>query len=142
MTKAQQALWAKLRSFSHDGQRDVLRARELEAGHLLDRWEAVDFIQKFAREGWGRYVVGRRGFETRLLLDPHTLRSLRTPASAPSADGIAPASPPNGNSADSVEEFEHVFQLRPDYLVKVLLPKDLSEKEATRLGRYVESLPM
>jgi hypothetical protein len=36
---------------------------------------------------------------------------------------------------------QHVFHLRPEQQVTFLLPKDLTEKEAERLARFVTTLP-
>jgi transcriptional regulator with XRE-family HTH domain len=36
----------------------------------------------------------------------------------------------------------HSFHLRPDLQVKIELPADLSEREADRLARFIQSLPV
>jgi transcriptional regulator with XRE-family HTH domain len=37
---------------------------------------------------------------------------------------------------------DHSFHLRPDLQIKIALPQDLTDREADRLSRFIQSLPV
>ncbi|MBP1862202.1 hypothetical protein [Rhizobium herbae] len=59
-----------------------------------------------------------------------TLISLESPNQAPEIPTNRP------------ETLQHSFHLRPDLQIKIELPVDLTEREAERLARFIQSLPV
>ena len=47
-----------------------------------------------------------------------------------------------GEEAHTVDMLDHPFHLRADLQIVVSLPVDLTEREAERLGKFVQSLPV
>jgi transcriptional regulator with XRE-family HTH domain len=45
-------------------------------------------------------------------------------------------------TAPASDMLDHSFHLRPDLQVKIALPQDLTEREAERLARFIQSLPV
>ena len=43
---------------------------------------------------------------------------------------------------DEAGMLQHSFHLRPDLQIRMELPSDLTEREADRLARFVQSLPV
>lgn len=131
----------------------------------VDRPAAIDALRQLAMAGCGDFIVGRRGAPTRFRwiagmnrLGDLMARGEVPPASAAVAAAVrapahhapAPHQPPDAPMApDEAPEPDetrpalvtHRFQLRPDLVIQLHLPRDLTTREAERLGMFIDSLP-
>jgi len=132
----------KLKLATDDGQASVVLASRLENEWLCDRSEATAAMREWQRHDWGRMVLGRRGHDTRFLLGAKGKAAVRDYADSSSiANAPGVESPPSvGNPPN--DPVTHTFQLRPGLEVEFSLPLDISEREAARLSRFIEALPM
>lgn len=69
-------------------------------------------------------------------------RSVRSSSRAERSDGALPSGPssPDVHSGLGASKITYPFPLRPDTLVSVELPADLTRREALRLAVFIESL--
>ena len=68
-------------------------------------------------------------------------RSVKAPASEGTSEASAPTYQVNtGHVPARAPLIEYPFPLRPGIRARIALPEDLTEKEAKRLARFVESL--
>jgi hypothetical protein len=125
----------------------VERIMQLSSAHKIpiSRNEVVGLFKQLAEIGCGRFVTGRRGHSSRLqwavnifTLGKAASGELDKVDSLESAPPVLDAEKLNG----SVSALTHRFHLRPDHAVTFELPTDLSEKEAQRLAKFIEALPM
>jgi len=82
--------------------------------------------------GLGRFIRGRRGKQTDEPQRHHLFPSPRVAGEKKQTDEPQPS---------GVEFITHVFTLREGVQVQFPLPKDLTEREASRLSKFVETLP-
>lgn len=119
-------------------------SRETKARVAADRTgreysEIVELFRSFERLKLGRFLVGRRGAETRFDWD-YDAKSLARIATGESDE-------PEGVAADAPEDdegeemLEHSFNLRPDLTVALKLPENFTPREAERLSGWIKSLP-
>lgn len=95
----------------------------------IERWELVEFFKSLEEKGYGNYIVGRRGWSTRIEWSEKARR-----LSAEELD--------NSQRGRSIAEvIDHKFNLRPGFEVFLSLPEDLTSKEAERLSSFVKTLP-
>lgn len=80
--------------------------------------------------GAGKVMFGRRGGQTRIEWGV-PLVNLGKLAAGEISDI---------NSVPKVKMVEHQYMVRPGFAVRVELPSDLSQGEATRLGEFVKTL--
>ena len=92
--------------------------------------------------GW--FCVGRKGKYSRFrwTIDIKETGKLL----ANSSSDTPPTSKPSAHSRDSAQARSeairrHTFHLRQDFELVLSLPADLTEKEAQRIAKFVESLP-
>lgn len=119
-------------------------------------------LRQLAMAGCGELIVGRRGAPTRFrsiagmnrLGDlmargaPASAAVARGPRAGASRAGAAPAperpwpptKPPEPDETRPAL-VTHRFQLRPDLVIQLHLPRDLTTREAERLGMFIDSLP-
>jgi hypothetical protein len=126
--------------------RDDESAKGVALGLVEARKEAIEGLRRLAKLRFGRFVVGRRGSKTRLELSREGRDVLRKHFEiedpVPQSTHEGPASVNASSDANNGEAtIAHQFVLRPDVLVRLSLPADLSANEAARLARFVESLP-
>lgn len=119
-------------------------SRETKARVAADRTgrdysEIVELFRSFERLGLGRFLVGRRGAETRFDWE-YDVKSLARIA-------IGEANEPEEVADDATEDdegedmLEHAFNLRPNLTVTLSLPENFSGREAERLASWIKSLP-
>lgn len=117
-----------------------MEAHLLALGTPLIRSDVIAGFRSLEEVGIGKYVEGRHGWKSRFefidkvttvikLLDGENLSGLELETFEQS-------------SLDSDESCSHVFMLRPDFSVEIRLPADLTEREALRLSKFVECLPL
>lgn len=108
-------------------------------GFDLKRSEVIAAFRALADAGCGRYVEGRHGWPSRFVWE---VRSLDVSAAARGVQILEREPKSNGvSSEEDVELVEHSFVLRPDVVIALELPPDLTRSEASRLAAFVQALP-
>ncbi len=102
----------------------------------LPKWAVVKLFRELGELNYGRFVVGRRGGESRFVWSANPIEV----GKAAQGEDLAITSLPEPETAD-VEMVMHQFNLRPGMPVKLELPADFTEKEADRLSQFLRALP-
>ncbi len=106
-----------------------------DEGSELTKSQVINGFRKLEEAECGRYVPGRRGWESRF---EWTVKSIEVANAAKGKGPLEPSSP--GDNPGDVEMIEHTFVLRPDLVISVDLPDDLTNSEAARLAAFVGAL--
>lgn len=125
----------------------ILKARVAAYRTERSEPEMREVFKIFRDLGLGTYITGRKGGETRFVFD-YSSRSLQS-----SAKQGKPVQPIDDRAAeyDAKDEeqevsqddlLEHSFNLRSDFVVRLILPRDFTSKEAIRLSTFINSLPL
>jgi hypothetical protein len=112
---------------SADDLQDLLR----RGGSAAGRSEVVQVFKLLQAADYGAFIVGRRTYPSRF----EWAKALAEGASGSAPDAVG------AENADGNNSLVHQFRLRPDYVVNVRLPKDLTTTEAARLSEYIKTLP-
>jgi hypothetical protein len=116
----------------------------------VSRRDITHLLKELQRAGCGEYIVGRKGHPSRFRWYVETVDVGRRAAGIPSDIGhgslngdedTLAETRADGDSPASSDEFMHRFQLRPDLLVSLRLPADLTTPEAARLADFIKTLP-
>jgi len=91
----------------------------------VGRQDIIAFLKQLANAGFGNFKNGRRGRPSRFVWSKGIERA--------AAGSVAT----RGNRVDTLG---HEYRLRPDYVVRLELPADLTPREARRLGDFVSTL--
>jgi hypothetical protein len=111
---------------------DKLQESLKNTGLWLDRIAIIRFFQRLESFGHGKVVNGRHGRETRMRWRDQPNR-MRFFGDAPGATA--------SNTAKTFDE--HHFPLRDGMdPIRLVLPRDLSAREASRLAQFITSLPV
>jgi len=110
--------------------------------------EVIRVFKELDGVGCGQFKNGRKGYKTRMVWN-HNLVSVGEVAQGQSSDipAVVPvdAVPEEDEPEAGVEVDEavrqHSFQLRPDLIVQLPLPVDLTAKEAERVAAFIRTLP-
>jgi hypothetical protein len=135
-SKAEAVAWSKLRVASSDGQRSIIFASQVEQDELCSRTDAVACLRSWERHRWGMFIVGRRGHDSRFQISGAAIVALRRMSAAPTGRPDSTPTPAKPTFID------HVFKFRPDTELKLSLPSDLTDREASRIARFVEAIPL
>lgn len=120
----------------------------------LNRASVLERFRKLQSEGEGFLRLGRHGHPTRFYFrSPSAAKPAASAgASAQRLDlairgpSLQAAGAPSERQpmADSavVPMVEHHYQLRGDLKLSISLPADLTEREAGRIARFIETLPL
>ena len=95
-------------------------------------------MREWENFGWGTFIVGRRGHESRFRVHEPARKAL------------------NDNNAEPIDDSKkaflksivskgitvHSFQLREETKISLSLPTDLTDREADRLASFIKSLPL
>ncbi len=121
-----------------------------EEGVLLSRAEIIDVLKELGALKVGRFISGRRGWESRFAWNfglgsvgraaAGNTRQLERITDDAESDLDEPAED-DTEIEDLSDALTHTFRLRPDYEVSLHLPADLTVKEAARLAEFVTALP-
>lgn len=105
-----------------------------------NRADVIDNFKKLADLRLGRLTVGRKGHKTRFewFISPGQIAKAAA-GEIDELEGDGAQGP--GTADDGIELLMHTYQLRRDLEIAIDLPSDLSEKEATKLARWIETLP-
>ena len=117
---------------------DGLRAALLREGREVSRNDVVSTFKELAEAGCGTFVVGRKGHPTRFewVVALSRAGSVAVAKATTANDQIA--EPEQSNSRMTLD---HQYILRQDFTVKLSLPLDLSETEASRLADFIRTIP-
>jgi len=110
---------------------------------VVVRKRVVRALRQMDGKGLGRYLLGRRGKQTRLGFMKGQREALAS-ALKSRTDAQTEPSEPSATPALSLagpDTIHHWFVLRTDSLVQLTLPKNFTPHEASRLARFVETLP-
>lgn len=112
----------------------------------LRRASVLERFRQLQAQGEGYLRLGRHGHPTRFYFRSAAPGRDGQGARPPAAAAIVAAkTPPAARDSDAVapaELVEHLYQLRPDLRLTIRLPGDLSDREAGRLARFIETLPL
>jgi hypothetical protein len=114
----------------------------------FSRYEIIKFLQELATVGCGKFVVGRRGQPSRFewQVDARELSQALLEKTASHVDkpdlALNGAETHKGTTPTSLSTLNHRFNLRPDFVVTMILPVDLTSNEAQRLQHFIGALPM
>jgi hypothetical protein len=106
-------------------------------GAELPKWAVLKLFRGLGDLGYGRFVVGRRGGESRFVWTANPIEV----GKAAQGEDLAITSLPELEPSPEIEMITHQFKLRPEMTVTVQLPGDLTEKEAERFSQFLRSLP-
>lgn len=119
----------------------VLLAREVQ-DVVGTRHEAVRALKELEDANFGVFVVGRRGGKSRLEQTAQQRERLLQALNTDAPETSAESNPESPDPVSRDATYVHSFRLREDFLVSIELPADFSSNEATRLGTFLDSLPM
>jgi len=121
----------------------------------LNRAAVLDRFRKLQSEGEGYLRLGRHGHPTRFYFRSPSgtspgsaVRDVPSSLEAtPSLSSILKAVPEStavarDSDVGATSLVEHHYQLRGDLRLSFRLPSDLTEREAGRLARFIETLPL
>lgn len=114
-----------------------------DASRAIPQASKTDLIAIFKELetlGVAEFRMGRRGFKTRLTWIARPLDVARAWKGELQDVALDDVSEEEAD-VDSEDFVEHVYQLRRDLRISVELPPDLTEKEATKLAKWIETLP-
>lgn len=122
----------------------ILRTSRLDAGK--GRW----ILQQLGRAGCGTYIPGRHTHKSRFKWDVNSIdvaksilgaRTAEDPSETAALPDNVPLSSNLGIVTGAGDSLEGVFNLRPDYSVRLTYPKNISRREARRLADFIVTLP-
>jgi hypothetical protein len=115
------------------------------------RGDAVDLLKRLADLGLGSYYIGRRGSSTRIEWDfdirevgkaaQGQVKSLTVEREGDGEDDFEAEVYDQLAEAAKPGTIQHQYQLRADFQLQVVLPTNLTDREAERIGTWVRSLP-
>jgi hypothetical protein len=121
-------------------------------GSTASRSDVVRVLKALEQAGCGKYVAGRKGHQSRFQWHVDMVAVGRyasgqaavineiNPAAADEAEILDTRDAPT-DSTNGSDELTHRFQLRPDLLVSIGLPINLTAVEAARLADFIRTLP-
>jgi hypothetical protein len=130
--------WAAKQNFHKETTVD-----QIEQGADLDRAWVIYAMKELAQLGFGKFVVGRRGNDSRMIWKVN-LGDLGRYAQGSNVEFDEPelaSGPPQTSAEPAAQEIVHFYQLRPELRLSLKLPLDLTPGEARRLADFILSLP-
>jgi hypothetical protein len=130
--------WAAMQRFTKES-----TVAQIEDGAKLSRAFVVLAMKNLDRLGFGKFVLGRRGNQSRMIWNVD-LGDLGRCGQGKDINFNAPVQSPS-EEADlanaGLQDILHFYQLRPDLRISLRLPLNLTPGEARRLADFVLSLP-
>lgn len=126
---------------------NVTSVDSLETDLGISRTGAIEVLRKFAASGCGSFKIGRRGQPSRIAwaVSPiQVAKAVRGPAAADEPQ-LAPSvsvadGPQNAQDPTTTQYIDQRIQLRPDAVVLVRVPANMSKEEAEKLANIVRNL--
>ena len=113
-------------------------------GQTVTRGNVVEIFKTLSELGIGEFIVGRRGAPTRF----KWAVPMTDVGRAARGQLIELALEDRDSEAHEIHlinpaanVIQHSFNLRADFVASILLPSDLSDREASRLADYIKTLP-
>jgi len=103
----------------------------------------IEFFRRLESIGAGKLIVGRGKRKTRFCW-VRQVTMLEAAAAARAGKGTSPAEAGARSGPEQVDGpslLPHQFALRPDFVVRIQLPTDLTALEADRLSTFIQALP-
>jgi hypothetical protein len=108
----------------------------------VSRSEAIRVFRSLQGIGCGEFIEGRKGHPSRFAwTDDLTAVGRAARGEVPSVSPLEEEEEEDDNGKKNVFEREHPLELRDDYIARVRVPADLTEREAERLATFIRSLP-
>lgn len=108
----------------------------------ISRSEAIRVFRSLEDIGCGEFVEGRKGHPSRFVwTDDLTAVGRAARGEVPSVAPLEDEEEEEGSDKKNVFEREHPLELRDNYIARVRVPADLTEREAERLATFIRSLP-
>jgi hypothetical protein len=110
----------------------------------VGRSQIIALFRQLEKFECGLFFVGRKGHLSRFHWSIDIKLIAKTLKGNSSGEGTSPkaSAPPTGTAtAHSSATLRHTFHLRQDFELILNLPTDLTEKDAQRISKFVESLP-
>ena len=108
-----------------------------------DYYELVKILKFLDEQRFGEFVVGRKGNESRISWKFHPRDIGRV--ALKKAEFLRPVPKKlddyDGGEVSLLDQVAHTFRLRPDYQLQINLPSDFDTIDASRLKRWIDTLP-
>lgn len=113
---------------------------EVETG--CDYYDLVKFLKLLDANGYGKFVAGRKGKDTRIDWNFHPKSVGRVAKNKSNRLELLPDKLPQYDGGTDDEGLvQHSFLLRPNLIIDITLPTDFNKKEADRLSRWLATIP-
>jgi hypothetical protein len=105
----------------------------------ISRGDLIAVFRKLEECGCGSFVAGRKGYPSRFEWRVQMVAVGQ--AAAGEIEHVEEVSEEDVGEEDTESLIKHTYRLRPDVTIAVELPTDLTRQEATRVARFIETLP-
>jgi hypothetical protein len=136
--------FSRLKRMSFNGTISVLTVDDAMSLFAFTRSQIIDDFNRWQTHGFGRFVWGRRGQPSRFYITSEIANELDSgcsPSIESTINSIKNDVNENPANLDSGMQY-HSYRLRPNLTIELNLPKDFNDREAIRLAKFVESLPV
>lgn len=106
----------------------------------LSRADVIDAFRIFENLGFGRFLVGRRGQQSRFYAEV-SMVSVGKAATGETTEVAADEIEEGDEESAEGGSIKHTFRLRPGQSVEFTLPANLTTAEAARLADFIKALP-
>jgi hypothetical protein len=109
--------------------------------HVLSRGQIVRVFKVLEELGCGEFIAGRKGYESRFGWRVSSKNVARVAAGE--EDEIEEDVPALVDDEDAINDelIDHRYHLRPNLVIDISLPADLSFNESKRLAMFIRTLP-
>ena len=108
-------------------------------GKDLSRRDLISVFRELEKCGCGSFVAGRKGRASRFEWRVQMVAVGQ--AAAGETEHVDEVSEEEAGDEDTENLIKHTYRLRPDVTIAVELPTDFTPQEATRMARFIETLP-
>jgi hypothetical protein len=108
-------------------------------GENISRGDLIAVFRKLEEFGCGSFVAGRKGYQSRF--EWRVQMVALGQAAAGEIEHVEEVSEEDVGEEDTENLIKHTYRLRPDVTIGVELPTDFTRQEATRVARFIETLP-
>lgn len=123
---------------------DRLERQLGQAGHQFSRRDVIGFMKQLEQQRCGKFVIGRRGQPSRFEWDMNMISVAKASrGEEQSVEPLDPVEMPRDEEEEDVPAgtLRHPYRLRPDLVISLDLPSDLTAREAARLAEFIKTLP-